>query len=208
MKAQTNSQLRDPPQWLKISYTLFVLALIPTYWVLLGPINFLWFSDIALFTTAIALWKKSPLLNSMMFLSVVLFESVWVIDVSFQLITGTTLAGLASYMFDPHESLTVKTFSGIFHIGMPATIVYLMYLWGYDRRALLRQSILACVVLAVTYFCHPEENINWVRGLLGKEGFTLGLSPLAYLITLMFIYPLLIYTPIHFAMIKFAKAAK
>lgn len=113
MTIKPNSHLKDPPKWLKLSYSLFVIALIPTYWILLGPINFLWFSDIALFCTAIALWKRSTLLNSMMFLSVVLFESIWVIDVSFQLITGKTLAGLASYMFDPNESLTVNTFWNI-----------------------------------------------------------------------------------------------
>lgn len=90
---------------------------------------------------------------------------------------------------------------------MPATIIYLMKLWGYDKRALLWQSLLACVVLTITYLCHPTENINWVRGLFGKEGFTLGLSPTQYLLTLMIIYPLLIYTPIHFLMKKFVKSA-
>jgi hypothetical protein len=197
-----------PPTWLRISYSTFVLVLIPIWWRLLGPVNFLWFSDIALFATVISLWKRSPLINSMMFLSVILFESVWTIDVLYELLSGKTLIGLAAYMFDPNEKLIVKILSAIFHIGMPATIIFLLKSWGYDRRAWLRQSLLAALVLLITYLVEPKENINWVRGLAGKEGFTLGLSQNLYLIALMFAYPILAYAPVHFLLCKFVRPAK
>jgi len=203
-----SNKLATPPFWLKLSYTLFVLIFIPVYWVLVGPKNFLWFSDVALFLTVYSLWKKSALTNSMMFLAVVLLESIWIIDVSYQFISGHTLIGLAAYMFDPAEKTIIKTLSGIFHFGMPATIVYLTMLWGYDKRALLRQSILAVVILLLTYWANPDENINWVRGLFGKEGFTLGLKQPYYLLSLLVLYPLMIYTPVHFLMKKFVRAAK
>lgn len=52
--------------WVKISYTAFVLVLIPIYWKHWGPANFLWFSDIALILGVPALWLESSLLASMM----------------------------------------------------------------------------------------------------------------------------------------------
>ncbi len=205
MNNSKSDKLTSPPLWLKLSYTLFVVIFIPVYWVLLGPKNFLWFSDVALFLTVYSLWRKCPLTNSMMFLAVVLLESIWIVDVSYQFIMGETLIGLAAYMFDPNEKTIIKTLSGIFHFGMPATIIYLTKLWGYDRRALLRQSLLAILILLLTHWAKPAENINWVRGLFGKEGFTLGLEQPYYLLALLVLYPLLIYMPVHFLMKKFVR---
>ena len=88
------------PLWLKITYTLFVCALVPIYWRQYGPANFLWFSDIALLALVPALWLESPLLVSMMALAIVLPELAWNIDYFFRLATGVSLIGLTNYMFD------------------------------------------------------------------------------------------------------------
>jgi len=53
------------PLWLKVVYTGFVAVLVPYYWRTYGPVNFLWFCDIALLVTLAALWLESPLLFSM-----------------------------------------------------------------------------------------------------------------------------------------------
>ena len=82
--------------WLKISYTLFICLLVPVYWVQYGPGNFLWFSDIALFVTAAALWVESSLLASMMALSVLVLESVWIFDFIIGLISGSSVIGLSA----------------------------------------------------------------------------------------------------------------
>ena len=50
------------------------------YWIWLGPANFLWASDIALFVTLAALWLESRLLASMMTLAVLLPELLWNVD--------------------------------------------------------------------------------------------------------------------------------
>ncbi|CAN0542991.1 unnamed protein product, partial [Ectocarpus sp. 12 AP-2014] len=68
------------PLWLKISYTLMVLVIIPVYWRDLGPANFLWFSDIALFALVAALWLENRLINSTMAVAVLFLESAWVLD--------------------------------------------------------------------------------------------------------------------------------
>ena len=52
------------PLWIKIAYTLFICVLVPVYWVQYGPGNFLWFSDIALFVTAAALWLETRRINT------------------------------------------------------------------------------------------------------------------------------------------------
>ena len=49
------------PLWLKIVTTAFDAVLIPAYWYHYGfADSFLWFSSLALFITAAALWLESP----------------------------------------------------------------------------------------------------------------------------------------------------
>src|SRR5256885_10093256 len=88
------------PLWGKLLYTLFLAVLVPAYWVHWGPKNFLWFSDIALLTTAVALWLESPLLASMMLLAIALPELGWNADFFGRLLTGRHLLRLSAYMFD------------------------------------------------------------------------------------------------------------
>src|SRR5215510_12433951 len=114
------------PEWLKIGYTLFICVLIPVYWVKYGPGNFLWFSDIALFATAAALWLENSLIASMMALSVIVLESVWIIDFTIGLIAGSSVIGLSAYMFDSKISLPIRALS-LFHVFMPLLLVWLLY---------------------------------------------------------------------------------
>src|SRR5262249_61226837 len=62
------------PLWVKLTYTLFVAVLVPTYWKTYGPTNFLYFCDIALFLGLAAVWLESPLLASMPAVGVVLVQ--------------------------------------------------------------------------------------------------------------------------------------
>src|SRR6266571_6116529 len=56
---------RKIPLWIKLPYTAFLAVLIPFYWRTYGPVNFLWFCDVALLVTLPALWLESPFLSSM-----------------------------------------------------------------------------------------------------------------------------------------------
>src|SRR6185369_13742330 len=128
--------------WLKIVYTLFICVLVPVYWINYGPGNFLWFSDIALLMTAAALWLESSLLASMMALSVIVLESVWIVDFVIGLIGGSSVIGLSAYMFDAKISLPLRALS-LFHVVLPPLLVWLLYRLGYDTRALFVQIVLA-----------------------------------------------------------------
>src|SRR4051794_27675573 len=82
---------RELPLSLKALYTLFVAVLVPVYWRHYGPANFLWFSDLALLLTGVAVWLESPLLVSMQAVSVGLLELVWIADFVWRLTTGARL---------------------------------------------------------------------------------------------------------------------
>jgi hypothetical protein len=182
------------PLWLKIAYTLFICVLVPVYWKQYGPGNFLWFSDIALFVTAAALWLESSLLASMMAVSVVVLESIWIIDFLIGLIAGTSVIGLSAYMFDSKIPLSIRALS-LFHVVMPVVLLWLLYRLGYDRRALVAQTLLAWIVLPLSYFlANRTDNVNWVYGFGGPQKWMP--APL-YLVLLMIAFQLVLYLPTH-----------
>ena len=184
------------PLWLKISYTLFIFIIVPVYWKQYGPANFLWFSDIALFVTAASLWLESSLLASMMALSVIVLESIWIIDFLIGLVVGSTVIGLSAYMFDSKIPLSIRALS-LFHVVLPILLLWLLYRLGYDRRALLAQTLLAWIVLPLSYFLTKRtDNVNWVYGLGG--GTQKWMPAPLYLVLLMIAFPLVLYLPTHF----------
>jgi hypothetical protein len=188
------------PLWLKIAYTIFVCIVVVVYWRKYGASNFLWFSDIALFVTVAALWLESGLLASMMTLSILLLDIGWNVDFFGRLITGHNLLGLSKYMFDTTLSLPLRVVS-LFHIWFPPLLLWMVYRLGYDERALLAQTVLAWVVLPVTYWItDARENINWVRGLRGEPQKWMP-GPL-YLALLILGLPLLVYLPTHLVLKK------
>ena len=180
---------------IKLGYTLFLLVLAPVYWVRYGPRNFLWFSDIALLTTGATLWLESSLLASMMMLAVLLPELAWNLDFFGRLLTGRTLLGMSAYMFDARLPRHLRALS-LFHVPLPIGLVWLVARLGYDRRAWLFQSLLALVVLPVTYWLtDPAENVNWVHG-LGRPQRALA-PPWLYLTLLIAAFSLVLYLPPH-----------
>ena len=62
--------------WVKALYTLFMAVLVPFYFVQYGPLNFLWFCDVALLVTLAALWLESPLLASMQAVAITLPKAI------------------------------------------------------------------------------------------------------------------------------------
>ena len=183
------------PIWLKIAYTLFVCLLVPIYWRQYGPVNFLWFSDIALLAMVPALWLESPLLISMMALAVVLPEMAWNVDYFFRLATGVSLIGLTSYMFDRKIPLFIRGLS-LFHVVLPLLLIWMLSQLGYDGRALLWQTLVAVMVLPLSYFLsNPRENVNWVYG-FGEKPQSRVPAPL-FVLFLMLLFPLGVYLPTH-----------
>lgn len=178
-----------------IPYTLFVAVLTPIYWVQYGPSNFLWFSDMALFGTLLALWLESRLITSMMALAVLLPELAWNVDYFSQLLFGRELVGFTSYMFDETIPAYLRGLS-LFHVALPPLLLWSLFRLGYAPHALPAQTLLAWIVLPLSYpFAHaPEHNINWTRGLQEEQ---VWMPDWMWVGLLMLGIPLLIYWPTH-----------
>jgi hypothetical protein len=183
------------PLWLRVIYTLFVVVLVPVYGVHYGPENFLWFSDIALLSICFAMWLRSRLIVSMMAVGALALELLWTIDFIWSIVAQRTLLGMSLYMHDPAIPLYVRAMS-LFHLFLPVIMTWLLQRWGYDSRALAAQTVLAWIVLPLTFaVSDASKNINAVRGLSGPQE---RIDPLVYLMLEMIALPLLVYVPTHF----------
>lgn len=183
------------PLWITLPYIAFVLVLIPIYLRQYGPQNFLWFSDIALFVTLIAVWTGNRLLASMMAVGVLPLEVVWALD----FFTGGHI-GLAGYMYDTRIPLLLRMMS-LFHLVFPVIVIWMLIRQGYDTRAIHLQTLVALIVLPASYVIGTkEENINWVYGPGGvPQGWA---EPVTYLLIYMVFLPVVIYLPTHLALRK------
>ena len=188
---------KDVPLWLKLGFTLLAVVVFIAYWDYYGPVNYLWFSDIALFLLVPALWLGSRLIVSTMAIAVLFAEIVWILD----FITLSHFTVLTGYMFDPEVALYIRVLSAMFHIAIPMVILYMLFQFGYDKRGLPLQSLIAMVVLPLSYvFSEPEKNINLVFGLTGPQDL---IHPWLYLVLLWIAMVLALYIPTHLLLNRF-----
>jgi len=181
--------------YLRNILTGFLIILIPVYWHYYGFRNFLWFSDIALFLTLLALWLESPLLMSMAAVGVFVLEALWCIDFFTKLIWDKHVNKLSDYMFNPAYPLTLRALS-LFHLVTP--IIWLLYLaqYGYDTRALFYFTILYWCIILITRFTTPiNDNINWV---FLPEVKDMPISSSVWLLIMLIGIPLCIFLPTHY----------
>jgi hypothetical protein len=183
--------------WLMLIYGLAVPVIAVVYWRVYGPTNFLWLSDIGLAFTLAALLSGNALVASMAAVGVLALELAWTIDFLF----GGRLIGIAAYMYDAKLPLYLRSIS-LFHLALPPTLLFLLYRFGYDERALIYQTLLTWVVLVVTYVStDPEKNINWVFGPGSRPQQVL--PPLLYLGLEMAIIPTCVFLPTHLLLKRF-----
>lgn len=177
-------------------YTLLALVILPVYWYQYGVTNFLWFSDIAFFVMVPALWFKNRFISSMMAIGVLPLETLWLLS----FITGGAFLGMANYMFDPTLPLWLRGLS-LFHFPMPAVIIYMIWRFGYDNRALYPQIGLSIVVIFLTHWLTPKsENVNIIYPPSGVENL-IPENVYIYLMPVVLILGVII--PMHFILKKY-----
>jgi len=134
----------------------------------------------------------------MMALAVLLPELLWSASYFGRLLFGLRITDLAGYMFDRRKPLFVRALS-LFHVVVPAVLIWMLHELGYDPRALPAQTLLAWAVLPTTYAVTTpsDENINWVRG---PGRLQRRVHPLVWLAFLMLAFPVGLYLPTHFAL--------
>jgi hypothetical protein len=195
------------PLWFRIPYTLFVGVLVPVYVVQHGVANFLWFSNIALLATLAALWLGNRLLASMMAVGALLPEIGWNVLFWGRLLFGLDDLGTVAYMFDPAIPLWVRLFS-LYHVALPAALLWIVLRAGYDPRAFRWQTLLAWVVLPVSFLVsEPAGNINLVYGLLDAEGRPT-VAPPWPLLMVMTGLPIVVYLPTHLLLKRVASVPR
>ena len=202
------------PTWVKVAYSAFVAIVVPCYWVTYSPWNFLYFCDIALLVTAVAIWIEGPLLVSMQAVAITIPQLVWVVDFLGRLIAGVHITGITGYMLDSNIPLFLRALS-LFHGWLPFFLLWSLSRLGYDRRALGAQSVVAIVVLFISYFMAPAPppsadhpnwavNINYVYGLDDKHPQTM-MAPGLWLLFITAV-AMAIYLPTHFVLRRVFKA--
>ncbi len=146
------------PLAVKIAYTAFMAVLIPVYLHYYGPTNFLYFCDVALILTLIAIWPENALLISMACVGILAMQAYWVIDFLVNA-AGYSLTGITDYMFDPSHSLFLRLLS-LYHAWLPFLLVYLVWRTGYDRRALPLWTGLAWALVLFCFFLMPPPTAS------------------------------------------------
>lgn len=193
------------PLALKLAFTAFMAVLVPFYWITYGPTNFLYFCDVAMFFTLVAVWTESPLLGSMPAVGLIVPQLVWCLD----FVTGWLgfpLLGMTAYMFDPGIPLFARGLSS-FHAWLPFVLVFLVARLGYDRRAFLYWTVLAWLLMAVCRLFLPGPppdpanpnvpvNVNYVYG-FGDAAAQTWMPGWAWLALLYVGLPLVVFWPTH-----------
>ena len=212
--AQTGTKGRIP-SWVKLAYSVFVAIVVPCYWVTYSPWNFLYFCDIALLLTAVAIWIESPLLVSMQAIAIMVPQMLWVVDFLCRLLAGVHITGVTRYMFDSNIPLFLRGLS-LFHGWLPFALLWLVSRLSYDRRALGRQSVVAIIVLLISYIFAPPPppstsnpnwavNINYVYGIDDNHAQTV-MAPGLWLVCVMAVNLIVFYLPTHFVLRRFFAA--
>ncbi len=153
------------PLWLKWLYTAFVAVQVPIYTIAYGLLNFLWFSNLALFTGLAALWLENRWLASAALVAVLLPEMVWIIDFVASLPTGQPPLGLVEYMHDSSIPLAIRALS-LYHLPLPFVLLWMVWRLGYEPRAWYRLLVPVgyAVLLLSLWLSTPESSVNWVLG--------------------------------------------
>jgi hypothetical protein len=156
------------PRWLKLVWTLWVVAWAPLYWKHYGAQNFFYFCDLGNLLIAVALWLESPLIFSWQATGLLLFQSLYTIDLLGAVLSNRHLIGGTEYMFDSGLPLYLRLLS-LFHVVTPPLLLWAVWRLGYDRRGWKYQTLTTWAVVPINYFWRPQYDINWARGPFFRE---------------------------------------
>lgn len=179
------------PVWVKILWTAWLLVWAPVYWRTYGAQNFLYFCDAGNILIAIALWTESALLSSWQAVGLLVFQTLYAIDLLGAWLSGRHLIGGTEFMFEQKIPLLVRLLS-LFHIVTPPLLLWAVKKLGYDSRGWKLQTLMTWILVPINYFWRPEYNVNWARG-LGHEQHVL--PGVVYLIGYLIVAPAVVYYP-------------
>src|SRR5438477_2055783 len=189
------------PLILKIAWTAWLLIWAPLYLKQYGAQNFLYFCDLGNFLIAIALWIESRLIFSWQAAGLLVFQTVYVLDLLGALLSGRHLIGGTEYMFDPSIPWLIRVL-GLYHVLVPPLLLFAVRRLGYDSGGWKWQTLVTCIVAPVNFFWRPQYNVNWARG-IGHEQHLI--PAWLYLTGYLIVAPLLVYWPTHFVLWRWVR---
>ena len=181
------------PLWLKIGWTVWIMVWAPLYWKQYGVQNFLYFCDLGNFFILAGLWLESRLVFSWQATGLLVFQSLYTVDLTGALLTGRHLIGGTEFMFDSNVPLLIRLLS-LFHVVTPPLLLWAIWRLGYDRQGWKCQTWMTFVVVPINFFWRPEYNVNWARGILRQQH---TVSGWLYLTLYLIVVPLAVYWPTH-----------
>ena len=151
------------PLWLKLGWTAWIVVWAPLYWKNYGAQNFLYFCDLVNILITLGLWMESRLILSWQAVGLLVFQSLYTLDLIAAFAFGVHPIGGTEYMFDHGIPLPIRLL-GLYHLVVPVLLLWAVRRVGYDPRALKYQIVTTCVVAPINYLWRPEYNVNFARG--------------------------------------------
>ena len=148
------------PAGLRWAALLWLVIWVAVYWHAWGAANFMHLCDIAVILTSIGLWTNSRLLISSQAVAALVANLAWAFAAGWRLILGRPLVGGMEYLFDTRYPLWLRLMS-LYHLVVPALLLWALHRTGYDRRAWGLQSAIALPVFIASRFASPVENVNF-----------------------------------------------
>ena len=181
------------PFWLKVAWSIWLLVWAPVYWRQYGAQNLLYFCDVGNFLIAVGLWCESRLFLSWQAVGLLVFQTLYVIDLSAAALFGQHVFGGTEYMFDPKISLLIRVL-GLYHLVVPLLLIWTVLRVGYDSRGWKWQTLTAWILVPINFLWRPQYNVNWARG-VGHEQHMM--PPWLYLAAYLIAVPVMVYWPTH-----------
>jgi hypothetical protein len=188
------------PLWLKVGWTVWLSVWAPVYWRQYGAQNFLFFCDIGNFLIAMGLWSESRVILSWQAVGLIVFQTLYAIDLIGAALFRYHIIGGTDYMFDQNVSFFVRLL-GLYHLIVPPLLLWCVRHLGYDGRAWKLQTLTAWIVVPINFFWRPQYNVNWARGIGHEQHLVPGWL---YLAADLSVVPLVIYWPTYLVLKRWA----
>lgn len=179
------------PLVLKIAWTAWLLVWAPVYWKQYGAQNFLYFCDIGNLLIALGLWAESRLILSWQAVALLIFQSLYAIDLIGTFLFRRHAIGGTEYMFDPTIPLLVRLL-GLYHLVVPPLLLWVVHRLGCDQSAWKWATVEMLIVVPINFFWRGQYNVNFARGIAHEQHL---LPPWLYLIGYLIVVPLVVYWP-------------
>ena len=182
------------PTWMRWAALAWFVVWFPSYWRTWGAANFIHLCDIAVILTCIGMWTHSALLISSQAVGILMVDAIWTVDAASRVLIHRALVAGNEYLLDARFPAWIRLLT-LFHLVMPALLLWGVYRMGYDRRAWALQSVITLPVFVLARFTRPATNIDFAF----FDPFfhhQIGPAPLHILIIWLFMV-LVVYLPTH-----------